>query len=419
MPEIITEQDAQYALDIVKKICKEVGPGLPASPQERQRAEMIKRELGKHLGEQNVIMEEFTLAPDASLSPFPGVLFMILAVLLNISTSHLTGAWPWVSSIAALFFSILAPALYVLEFIFAYELIDPLFPKKRSINVIGSLRKPGTQSVKRLLILSGHHDSAPENTWLRFLGYGFFFLSATYFIGLVALLAMTGLQVIGVIFGNAEITRLGTLGWVLLAYPIAPSIIYVAFFTRGRKSGGNVPGAMDNLSACAITVAMCRFLVENPSYIPADTEIRFITFGSEEVGLRGSRRYVERHLDESKSLEARLLNYEMIVHPEIAILTSEVNGTVKNSPDLVQSVVAAAERTGVPYRLQPAFLGIASDAGPFSRAGLKATTLNPFKFPQQMVAYYHQIWDTPEVLTLEPLLNVLKLTFEWVRKGGE
>jgi hypothetical protein len=419
MSKIITELDAQYALDIVKEICKEVGPGLPASPQERQRADMIKRELEKHLGEENVTMEEFTLAPEACLSPFPGVLFMILAALLNISTARFTGIWSWGTSIGALIFSILAPSLFILEFIYAYEVVDPLFRKKVSINLIGRLRKPGTQSVKRLLILSGHHDSAPENTWLRFLGYGFFVLSATYFIGLATLLVMNSLQVIGVIFGNAEIARLGTLGWVLLAYPIAPSIIYGAFFTRGKKNGGTVPGAMDNLSACAITVAMCRFLVENPSYIPADTEIRFITFGSEEVGLRGSQRYVERHLDELKRLEARLLNYEMVVHPEIAILTSEVNGTVKNSPDLVKSVVAAAERAGVPYRLQPAFLGTASDAGPFSRADLKATTLNPFKFPQQMVAYYHQIWDTPEVLTLEPLLNVLKLTFEWVRNAGE
>jgi len=35
------------------------------------------------------------------------------------------------------------------------------------------------------------------------------------------------------------------------------------------------------------------------------------------------------------------------------------------------------------------------------------------------VAFYHQKWDAPEVLTLEPLLNVRKLTFEWVRNGGE
>jgi len=109
----------------------------------------------------------------------------------------------------------------------------------------------------------------------------------------------------------------------------------------------------------------------------------------------------------------------MVAYPEIGILTSETNGTVKNSPEMVRSVVAAAERAGVPYVVKPASFGASSDAGPFSRAGLKATTLLPFKWPQQQVAFYHQVWDTPDVLNVEPLLNVLKLTFEWVRVGGE
>jgi hypothetical protein len=104
---------------------------------------------------------------------------------------------------------------------------------------------------------------------------------------------------------------------------------------------------------------------------------------------------------------------------EIAILTSDVNGTVENSPEMVKSVVAAAERAGVPYKVKPASLGVITDAAPFNKAGLKATTLLPFKMPQQLVAFYHQKWDGPENLTIEPLLNVLKLTFEWVRNGGE
>jgi hypothetical protein len=31
MPEIITSNDATYALDIVEAICTQVGPGLPGS----------------------------------------------------------------------------------------------------------------------------------------------------------------------------------------------------------------------------------------------------------------------------------------------------------------------------------------------------------------------------------------------------
>ncbi len=418
MPAIMTSDDAQYALDIVKRICKQVGPGCPGSSQERERAGIIARELESHLGAENVAVEEFAFAPEALLgSQLISTFCMLIAALMNISIGLVPGVSPWITAIAALAFSISSALLFILEFVIGFELIDPFFKKKGSLNVVGTLRKPGNQTVKRLLILSGHHDSALEFTWLRFTGYGYFFLTATWLIGLFTVLVMSTIQLVGLITGNADVVRIGTLGWILLAYPIVPSILFAVLFTRGRKNGGNVPGAADNLSASALAVAMCRFLVENPSSIPDDTEIRFITFGSEEAGVRGSRRYVQRHLDELKRLDVRLLNYETIAHPEIAILTSKSNGTVKNSPEMVKNVVVAAQRAGIPYKVQPATLGTSSDAGPFSRAGLKATTLLGFKV-QQMVAFYHQERDTPEVLTIEPLLNVLKLTLEWVRRGG-
>jgi hypothetical protein len=419
MQEMITDNDAHYAYEIVEAICTEAGPGVPGSSQERERAAMIEKELESHLGAENAVIEEFTLAPGALLgSQFISTLFMLIAALLNISMGRITGVSPWATAIAAFTFSIGSVLLFIFEFVVGFELVDPFFKKKGSVNVVGTLRKAETQNVKRLLILSGHHDSALEFTWLRFTGYGYFILTATWMIGLTTVLVMGVIQLTGVISSNADLVRIGTLGWVLVAYPIVPSIIFALFFARGGKDRGTVPGAADNLSACALAVAMCRFLVKNPSCIPADTEIRFISFGSEEAGVRGSRRYVQRHLDELKRLDVRLLNFETIAHPEVAVLTSESNGTVKNSPEMVKSVVAAAQRAGVPYKVRPATLGLASDAGPFSRAGLKATTLVGFNV-QQMVEFYHQEWDGPEILTIDPLLNVLKLALEWVRNGGE
>jgi len=420
MDEIITNNAAQYAFRIVKKICCEVGPGLPGSLQENERADFIKKELESHLGFDNVAAEEFTYSPGAFLGSYTICgLLMLFAALLNISMGHISGVSPWMTSISALAFSIMVPLPFIFGFVLAFELFDPFFSKKKSINVIGTLHKPGTINVKRLLIVSGHHDSAPENTWLRFLGYGFFILLATFFIGYSIILLMSIIQLLGLITDNSSLVRAGTLSWIMMVYPILPAVIFAIFFTRKGKNGGNVPGAADNLSASAISVAISRFLVKNPSYIPADTEIRFISFGGEEAGFRGSRRYVKRHLDELKRVDARLLNIETVASPEVVLLTSDINGTVKNSPEMVKSVIAAAERTRVPFKVKPATLGTANDSGPFSQAGLKAMTLLAFKIPQQMVAFYHQKWDNLEILTIEPLINVLKLTFEWVRKGGE
>ncbi len=420
MPELITGNEAQYALDIVKRICAEVGPGVPGSPQERRRAAIIQRELESHLGPENVAVEEFTLAPGAFLSAYPvSAVFMLAAALLNVSAGRISGVSPWLTATAALVFSVASPVLFICQFVLFRELVDPLLRKGQSVNVIGTLRRPGAANARRLLIISGHHDSAPQNTWLSLLGYGFLVLAGTQYIGFATMLVMSIMQLAGVIAGNAGLVRTGTLGWVLMAYPVVPAVVYAMFFSQRGKNGGTVPGAADNLSASALAVAMCRFLVKHPSYIPADTEIRFISFGSEEAGLRGSRRYVKRHLDELKRLDVRLLNIETVAHPEAGILTSDMNGSVKNSPEMVRGVVAAAARAGVPYRVLSAFLGVGNDSGPFSQAGLKALTLLCFKVPQQLIAFYHQKRDRPGILTTEPLLNVLKLTFEWIRNGGQ
>src|SRR4030042_3898157 len=98
MSESITNNDAQYALDIVRKICTEVGPGLPGTLQERQRAAIIEKELESHLGAGNVAVEEFTLAPAAFLSAYPlSALCMLIAALLNISMGRFTAVSPWLT----------------------------------------------------------------------------------------------------------------------------------------------------------------------------------------------------------------------------------------------------------------------------------------------------------------------------------
>ncbi len=192
MPEMITERDAQYALDLVKEICTQVGPGLPGSPQERERAGIVQRELEAHLGPGNTEVEEFTLAPGAFLGVYPtSALLTLTAVALNMAAGRLAGASVWISAGAALALAIVAPLLLFFEYVRYEELVDRFFRQKRSINVIGTLRRPGTKNVKRLLILSGHHDSAPENTWIRFLGYGFYITVPTIFVALAAMLVMS------------------------------------------------------------------------------------------------------------------------------------------------------------------------------------------------------------------------------------
>lgn len=417
MTEGITSEDARYAFEIIETICSEVGPGMPGTPQERQRAEIFKKELESHLGAENVAFEEFSVAPWGFLPAMPlSAVLLLLAAMLNLSTGRIEGIPLWLTSSASLVIAVLAPLTLFFVFYLNHEWLDKFYKPKPSENLIGTLHKPRAQKVKRLLIISGHHDSAPENTWLRFLGAGFMPATALWVLGFAAMLAAGITQLAGIILSSPAVIRFGTLGWVVVILFIAPSMIYGLFFNRGRKGGGNVPGAVDNLSASALATALCRFLVDHPGQIPEDTEIRFISFGSEEVGLRGSRRYVERNLNELKRLDTRVLNIEMVADPVMVILSKD--GIVAK-PEAVDGAVKAARRAGVPYRVEGFSFGAGTDGASFARAGIHAVTLQPFKLPQQMYTIYHQKGDSPEVLTIEPLLNVLKLALEWVRAGGE
>ena len=54
MAETITNADAQYALDIVSGSARKLDPGMPGTPQERDRAAILQAELELHLGPGNV-----------------------------------------------------------------------------------------------------------------------------------------------------------------------------------------------------------------------------------------------------------------------------------------------------------------------------------------------------------------------------
>ena len=63
MMQEVTRNDAQYTYNVIKRICVEVGYGIPRSPQERARAMIIKEEMEETLGKNAVTVEEFTCAP--------------------------------------------------------------------------------------------------------------------------------------------------------------------------------------------------------------------------------------------------------------------------------------------------------------------------------------------------------------------
>jgi hypothetical protein len=305
--------------------------------------------------------------------------------------------------------------MFLFEFFLAREFVDFLFPKKGSLNVIGSIKPKHNQEAKRILIFSGHHDSALQFTWLKYLKNGYYIAEGFLIGGVMFLFIGTTVRFIGLLAGVEIIWLIDLLKF--LSYAILPITIIIAFFFTGSsKNGGVVPGAVDNLSGAALSVAVGKILKENPDLQPENTEIRIISFGCEEASVRGARAYVKRHYNELKAKDAVCINFESIVNSKITIFKSDRNGTLFFDPSLVQTVNSAADNAQVPHQIKPfPFGGGGTDAIPFAEQGIKSLCLFSLRIPKDMVAFYHQDLDSYDKLNPEALENALKIAIEYCK----
>ncbi len=423
MSSWIEKADLEYAYDFIKRICTEIGPGAPCSPQERARALAVKSEMEKAADE--VKEEGFSCAPDAFLKwfQFASLLTVAAAVFFQLG---LLPPNPLVFTTIGLGIAVFIFLIMIFEFFLFREFIDWLYPKKPSENIVGVIRpssrrkpapdKQGKRGPKRILIFGGHHDSALKFNYLWHFKNGYFIAEGILIFGLTLFTAGLLLRWISLAC-SWPMDWLAT-GFQLYIWISLPVTIFIDFtFTEWGWNGGSVPGAIDNLSAVSILLMIGRVLKRHPEWIPADTEIRLVSFGSEEAGTRGSRAYVRAHEAELKAADAVLVNMDTIYDPEIEIFTSDRNGTIRNSTDVVERLAQAAAAVKVPHRVSPfPFAGGGTDALPFREKGIRAACLFSMKVPSQMVKFYHQPTDNYDIVNPAALHNAARIALEFIRR---
>ena len=147
------------------------------------------------------------------------------------------------------------------------------------------------------------------------------------------------------------------------------------------------PGANDNASGTAVTLELARALKGRA----AADGLCFIAFGSEELGLWGSRRYVASLSDDQKRAMAGMINLDMVGVGDVWRLSG--------SEDLRQIAQAAAEDAGVPIGSFSAERGRGgSDHAPFIQAGIPALFIHRRDDPN-----YHTADDKAEFVDPQAL----------------
>jgi hypothetical protein len=311
------------------------------------------------------------------------------------------------------------------EFFNYEEFIDKFFKKKSSQNVVGKIKSKGKKQT--IIIFSGHHDSALQFNLLHYLKIGYIII---LFTGLLIMLfwlvfsfVIFFLEMINLIVPIISISLISF--WITIIALIIGFIPLLALFnfTSFGDKANKVPGAVDNLSAVGVVVGIAKFLNQNKEIIPDNVEIKCVSFGCEEAGLRGAYRYVERHLDELKEYNAININMDALQEPnKIHIIENEPTTRTIHSEEVVNSLLKAGksidlnvERFGKGKKEK--FIGQFSggtDATAFSKADIKAATITSMNY-KGYLDFYHQPNDTLDKIRKGTLENVLKLCISFLK----
>jgi aminopeptidase YwaD len=418
----ISKENSDYMYNIIEKIIDECGPRMPGSPQEAKAAEIIKKELAQTCDE--VVIEPFTFHPRANLGWIKIALILTLLSfsLFFLIKLFLESYWSLILATFLLLFTFIPVLLLWEEFLNYKEFIDPLFKKGESQNVIGKIKSQ--EEVKKIIIFSGHHDSALQFNLLKYLKLGYvivillgigililwFLISIAFFIFSLFIFLIDFTIIYGFFFNIAI--------WLLIIGAIP--ILLLFFFVSPGEKANKVPGAVDNLSAVSVVLGLGRYLKNHKEIIPKNMEIRLASWGSEEAFLRGAFRYVEAHLEELKKCDTVCVNMDALQQADnIMITEKEPTTRTVFSEEVVQNLIDAANLVNL--KVKKSSLGGSSfleklygqisggtDAAAFAKAGIKASTITSLSL-LTIAKFYHQDTDTLDKIEKGTLENVLKL----------
>ncbi|MBD3229836.1 MAG: M28 family peptidase [Candidatus Lokiarchaeota archaeon] len=261
---------------------------------------------------------------------------------------------------------------------------------------------------ERILIFSGHHDSAYEFNLIKW-GKGKYMipLPVLALIPLFMILINSIWTLIYSLIFNSY--RPNVIISLIINVPFFPFLVLFYFFTSKHA----VLGAMDNLSAVSVCLGISKYLSENKNsqFYPKHTKVLFISFGSEEAALRGSKKFVSRHYDRIKN--ATLINFESIAKKDL-IKVIKKEQTAKLSDQLCKEIIKITDQIKIKCEIRALFFGTGgTDATSFAKAGIKATTI--IGQPIGPVSYYHTQDDTIDVIEKESLRYALEIALHYIK----
>ncbi len=414
---MVSENLNNYMYQFIERICNEIGPRESGTEQELKTGDIIESELKKYCDE--TYQEEYISSPHAFLGGirygvalvFVAIILYWINVLIDLNIILLDKSFGLILLIISMVLIILTVSYFILEVMKYYEVYDFLFPKRKSRNVIGVINP--LEEKKHTIIFSAHHDSAFEfNTFYYLKRFGQIIINIGYLTVVIVLIAII-LKLIFFIF-SIELTTLFVVFAILFIFFIPIILVYILFHTYKP-----VLGAYDNLSGVSIILGIGKYLMEkkdDPDVFPKKTMVYLISFAGEESGLRGSKRYVNKHFDELKSTNAKIVNIDAVAKKNNIIIHDKESGIgAKHDPKIYNSLLEISKKKTLNARLMSLPFG-ATDAAAFSKKGISAVAVGGLNLKEELPYYYHTRNDTPEVVEKEALGQIVELCVDYLKE---
>ncbi len=374
-----SRESTAYMIRGITALCRRIGPRPPGSAGEREAAEYLAGVLKRDCGCADVRIETFTEHPDA----FYGYFWFSAAFDCLCALSFFVS--PWLSIV----FGTAALLLFLFQFGLYRQVIDPLFPEKRSVNVTAI--RPCRGEVRRRVLLNGHMDAAWEFPLNYHFGGVVFEIP-----GVVAVIGVLFYIALAVCALSGHAAGLRTAGlWGLLFLPF---FLLVGCTYNPRRVAD---GANDDLSGCWMGIAVLREM-ERLGVTPAHTEIGVLLTGSEEAGLRGAKAWCASHGGDC-DVPTYILTFDTIHDPRFLVVNErDLNGTVKADPALSTLFLASAAELRIPCRrgwVPP--MGGATDSAAFTQGGFRSVGITGLN--HRLEPYYHTRRDSWDNLNEEGL----------------
>ena len=386
LKSLIAKKDevAQYMLDEITHICKNLPKRDPGSEGEKLSCEYMAKVLKNDCGCERADVESFKENPGS----FYGWIYItVTCMLLALVTFFLNLAWVSIILIVA------GLTLAVLQFGLYKKAVDWMFPEKTGHNVTAI--KKCTGEVKRRIFFNGHPDAAwewPVNYKLG--GVGF---ESHAIIGFAGAFYYLGLSIAKAAGGNPDVLKKCAL-WGLIFLPFWLGL----YFMWNKKIV--VDGANDNLTGCYMGISILKELHDQGITLE-NTEVGVILSGSEEAGLRGAKAWAAAHKGEFDDVPTVIVSYDTIHDPKYLMVNyRDLNGTVKTDKEASDLMMQAAKDLDIHIlkgMVPP--MGGATDPAAFAQAGYRATSITGLN--HKLEDYYHTRKDTYTNMNLQGLAD--------------